>query len=138
MPTPSYGLWCVSDRRHTENRSVAWHARCGVIAGSMWKAGDRRLGGYFSRQCRRHLMVFGVSQIGDTPKTEVWRGMQGAASLQAQCGKLVIAVSEDISPDNADAILWSLVCLRSETHRKPKCGVACKVRRHCRLNVESW
>jgi 3-polyprenyl-4-hydroxybenzoate decarboxylase len=43
-----------------------------------------------------------------TPKTEVWRGMQGAASLQAQCGKLVIAVSEDISPDNADAIFWSL------------------------------
>src|SRR5450432_2999292 len=43
-----------------------------------------------------------------TPKTEVWRGMQGASSLQAQCGKLVIAVSEDISPDNADAIFWSL------------------------------
>jgi 4-hydroxy-3-polyprenylbenzoate decarboxylase len=43
-----------------------------------------------------------------TPKTEVWRGMQGAAALQAQCGKLVIAVSEDISPDNADAIFWSL------------------------------
>jgi UbiD family decarboxylase len=44
----------------------------------------------------------------DTPKTEVWRGMQGAASLQAQCGKLVIAVSEDIDPENADAIFWSL------------------------------
>ena len=43
-----------------------------------------------------------------TARTEVWRGMQGAATLQAQCGKLVIAVSEDISPDNADAIFWSL------------------------------
>jgi UbiD family decarboxylase len=43
-----------------------------------------------------------------TPKTEVWRGMQGAASLQAQCGKLVIAVSDDIDPENADAIFWSL------------------------------
>ncbi|HEY6833132.1 MAG TPA: UbiD family decarboxylase [Pseudolabrys sp.] len=43
-----------------------------------------------------------------TPKTEVWRGMQGAATLQAQCGKLVIAVSEDIEPENADAIFWSL------------------------------
>jgi 4-hydroxy-3-polyprenylbenzoate decarboxylase len=43
-----------------------------------------------------------------TPKTEVWRGMQGAATLQAQCGKLVIAVSDDISPENADAIFWSL------------------------------
>ena len=44
----------------------------------------------------------------DVPKTEVWRGMQGAATLQAQCGKLVIAVSEDIAPENADAIFWSL------------------------------
>jgi UbiD family decarboxylase len=43
-----------------------------------------------------------------TPKTEVWRGMQGAATLQAQCGKLVIAVSDDIAPENADAIFWSL------------------------------
>lgn len=43
-----------------------------------------------------------------TPKPEVWRGMQGAATLQAQCGKLVIAVSEDINPENADAIFWSL------------------------------
>src|SRR5664280_705978 len=41
-------------------------------------------------------------------RTEVWRGMQGAATLQAQCGKLVIAVSEDIAPENADAIFWSL------------------------------
>ena len=43
-----------------------------------------------------------------TPKPEVWRGLQGAATLQAQCGKLVIAVSEDINPENADAIFWSL------------------------------
>ena len=42
------------------------------------------------------------------PKTEVWRGMQGAATLQAQCGKLVIAVSDDIAPENANAIFWSL------------------------------
>ena len=42
------------------------------------------------------------------PKTEVWRGLNGAASLQAQCGKIVIAVSEDIDPANTDAIFWSL------------------------------
>ena len=42
------------------------------------------------------------------PRTEVWRGLQGASTLQAQCGKLVIAVSEDINPENADAIFWSL------------------------------
>jgi len=42
------------------------------------------------------------------PKAEIWRGLQGAASFQAQCGKLVIAVSDDIDPENADAIFWSL------------------------------
>jgi 4-hydroxy-3-polyprenylbenzoate decarboxylase len=44
----------------------------------------------------------------NTPQTEVWRGLEGAATLQAQCGKLVIAVSEDIDPENADAVFWSL------------------------------
>jgi 4-hydroxy-3-polyprenylbenzoate decarboxylase len=43
-----------------------------------------------------------------TPKTEVWRGLYGAANLQAGCGKIVIAVSEDIDPESVDAVLWSL------------------------------
>ena len=43
-----------------------------------------------------------------TPKTEVWRGLHGAATLQAQCGKIVIAVGEDIDPTNTDAVFWSL------------------------------
>jgi 4-hydroxy-3-polyprenylbenzoate decarboxylase len=42
------------------------------------------------------------------PQTEIWRGLHGAASLQAQCGKVVIAVSDDIEPNNADAIFWSI------------------------------
>ncbi|HTI86547.1 MAG TPA: UbiD family decarboxylase [Alphaproteobacteria bacterium] len=42
------------------------------------------------------------------PHTEVWRGLHGAATLQAQCGKIVIAVSEDIDPSNPDAVFWSL------------------------------
>ena len=37
------------------------------------------------------------------PRTEVWRGLQGAAMLRADCGKIVIAVSEDIDPTNTDA-----------------------------------
>jgi 4-hydroxy-3-polyprenylbenzoate decarboxylase len=44
----------------------------------------------------------------DTPQTEIWRALHGAATLQAQCGKIVIAVSEDIDPSNADAVFWSL------------------------------
>jgi 4-hydroxy-3-polyprenylbenzoate decarboxylase len=42
------------------------------------------------------------------PRTEVWRGLRGAATLQADCGKIVVAVSEDVDPDNADAVLWSM------------------------------
>jgi 4-hydroxy-3-polyprenylbenzoate decarboxylase len=43
-----------------------------------------------------------------TPRTEVWRALQGAATLLADCGKICIAISEDIDPTNTDAIFWSL------------------------------
>jgi len=43
-----------------------------------------------------------------TARSEVWRGLQGAATLRADCGKICIAVSEDIDPANTDAIFWSL------------------------------
>jgi len=44
----------------------------------------------------------------DAPRTEVWRGLRGASSKQADCGKIVIAVSEDIDLTNTDAVMWSL------------------------------
>jgi UbiD family decarboxylase len=43
-----------------------------------------------------------------TVRSEVWRGLNGAAAFQAIFGKLVIAVSEDIDPANMDAVLWSI------------------------------
>jgi 4-hydroxy-3-polyprenylbenzoate decarboxylase len=43
-----------------------------------------------------------------TPRTEVWRALHGAATLMSNCGKIVVAVSDDIDPSSADAILWSL------------------------------
>ena len=42
------------------------------------------------------------------PQTEVWRALYGAASLLRSGGKMVIAVNEDIDPDNADALLWAM------------------------------
>jgi UbiD family decarboxylase len=42
------------------------------------------------------------------PRTEVWRALHGASTLLADCGKICIAVSEDIDPRNTDAIFWSL------------------------------
>jgi 4-hydroxy-3-polyprenylbenzoate decarboxylase len=52
--------------------------------------------------------VLFVQFAGGVPHTEIWRALQGAASLQADIGKYVIAVSEDIDPDNPDAVFWSL------------------------------
>jgi UbiD family decarboxylase len=43
-----------------------------------------------------------------TPQSEVWRGLNGAATFRADCGKIVIAVSTDVDPHNVDAVLWSL------------------------------
>ncbi|HYM18469.1 MAG TPA: UbiD family decarboxylase, partial [Micropepsaceae bacterium] len=52
--------------------------------------------------------VIFVQYAQGTPRTEVWRGLYGAANLQAGCGKVVIGVSEDIDPESVDAILWSI------------------------------
>jgi len=40
--------------------------------------------------------------------TEVWRALYGAASWNRAAGKYVVAVNEDIDPDNADALLWAM------------------------------
>jgi len=42
------------------------------------------------------------------PQSEIWRALQGTATLQAQCGKIVIAVTDDVDPHNADAVFWSM------------------------------
>jgi 4-hydroxy-3-polyprenylbenzoate decarboxylase len=43
-----------------------------------------------------------------TARSEVWRGLHGAAAFQAIFGKVVIGVSEDIEPANLDAVLWAI------------------------------
>jgi len=52
--------------------------------------------------------VIFVQYAQGTPRTEVWRGLHGAATLLPDCGKICIAVSEDIDPTNTDAVFWSL------------------------------
>jgi 4-hydroxy-3-polyprenylbenzoate decarboxylase len=42
------------------------------------------------------------------PATEIWRALYGAASLHRAAGKYVIAVNDDIDPDNADALFWAM------------------------------
>lgn len=54
------------------------------------------------------LRVTMITYAKGTPKTEVWRGLYGAAYFKGDCGKICIAVNEDIDPDNADALLWAM------------------------------
>ncbi|OAI50926.1 carboxylase [Betaproteobacteria bacterium SCGC AG-212-J23] len=42
------------------------------------------------------------------PRTEIWRALYGAASWNRAAGKYIIAVNEDIDPDNADALFWAM------------------------------
>ena len=52
-------------------------------------------------------VIFLVMEPG-VQKTEIWRALYGAAALRADCGKYVMALNEDIDPDNGDAVFWSL------------------------------
>jgi 4-hydroxy-3-polyprenylbenzoate decarboxylase len=80
----------------------------------------------FLTHLQKHLSIRGIRKVvmheplsnirpviflqfaGGTPKTEIWRGLQGASTRLADSGKVVIAVSEDVDPNNADAVFWSM------------------------------
>jgi len=44
----------------------------------------------------------------NAPRTEIWRALYGAVAWNRAAGKYVIAVNDDIDPDNADALLWAM------------------------------
>ena len=44
----------------------------------------------------------------NVPETEVWRALYAASTLHRFAGKWVIAVDEDIDPENADALFWAM------------------------------
>jgi 4-hydroxy-3-polyprenylbenzoate decarboxylase len=54
------------------------------------------------------LRVTIVTVARGTSRTEIWRALHGAASFKGDCGKICVAVDEDIDPDNADALLWAM------------------------------
>ena len=41
-------------------------------------------------------------------RSEIWRALHGTVALQAAIGKFVIAVDEDIDPENTDAVFWAM------------------------------
>jgi len=44
----------------------------------------------------------------DMPRTEIWRALYGAVAWNRAAGKYVIAVNDDIDPDDANALLWAM------------------------------
>src|SRR5262249_44856381 len=80
----------------------------------------------FLTHLKQHLSIRGIRRVvmheplsnirpivflqfaNGTQKTEIWRGLQGASTRLADSGKVVVAVSEDVDPNNADAVFWSM------------------------------
>lgn len=69
-------------------------------------AGVRRVSMHEPLTNLRRVIVVQVAT--GTPRTEVWRALYGTTSFQKPCGKYVIAVNEDIDPENADAVFWAM------------------------------
>ena len=62
-----------------------------------------------------HKLIIAVVDA-DMPRTEVWRALYGIASLRRAEGKWVIAVNEDIDPDDTNAVFWAM-SYRCKPHR---------------------
>jgi 4-hydroxy-3-polyprenylbenzoate decarboxylase len=52
--------------------------------------------------------VIAIQFARSTPESEIWRALDGASAVHRFAGKWIIAVDEDIEPDNADALFWAM------------------------------
>jgi 4-hydroxy-3-polyprenylbenzoate decarboxylase len=52
--------------------------------------------------------VIAIQFARGTPETEIWRALYGASTLHRFAGKWIVAVDEDIDPENADALFWAM------------------------------
>ena len=52
--------------------------------------------------------VIAIQLARGTPESEIWRALYAVSSLHRFAGKWIIAVDEDIAPDNADALFWAM------------------------------
>ncbi|MFC1815345.1 UbiD family decarboxylase, partial [Thermodesulfobacteriota bacterium] len=57
-----------------------------------------------------------IIQMKNAKSEEVWRALYGAATFIPVAGKLIVAVDEDIDPEDADMVFWA-VGLRTVPHR---------------------
>ena len=56
-----------------------------------------------------------IIQMKNPSESEIWRALRATASRHQGVGKVVVAVNEDIDPENADALWWA-ICYRSKPH----------------------
>jgi 4-hydroxy-3-polyprenylbenzoate decarboxylase len=52
--------------------------------------------------------VIAIQLARGTPESEIWRALYAVSSLHRFAGKWILAVDEDIAPDNADALFWAM------------------------------
>jgi 4-hydroxy-3-polyprenylbenzoate decarboxylase len=52
-------------------------------------------------------VIFVVLRRG-MPRTEIWRALHGVLWLQRASGKIIIAVNDDIDPENLDSVIWAI------------------------------
>jgi 4-hydroxy-3-polyprenylbenzoate decarboxylase len=56
-----------------------------------------------------------IIQMKNPSDSEIWRALRAAANRHQGVGKIVVAVDEDIDPENTDALWWAIV-YRSKPH----------------------
>jgi 4-hydroxy-3-polyprenylbenzoate decarboxylase len=80
----------------------------------------------FLHHLRHHLNISGVTRVymhepltnlrkliviqlrTDTLEAEVWRALYGASAFSSAVGKMIVAVNEDIQPENLDMLFWAM------------------------------
>ncbi|RBP05046.1 UbiD family decarboxylase [Roseiarcus fermentans] len=61
-----------------------------------------------------HGPMIGVSRFTvivlekNTPRTEIWRALEGATTFMRSVGKMTVAVDEDVNPNNIEEVLWAI------------------------------
>jgi 4-hydroxy-3-polyprenylbenzoate decarboxylase len=62
------------------------------------------------------LAVFALQFERGTSQTEVWRALRGAANRHRFAGRWIIAIDEDIDPENCDAVFWAMAYRSQPQH----------------------
>jgi 4-hydroxy-3-polyprenylbenzoate decarboxylase len=88
----------------------------------------------FLHHLRHHLNISGVVRVfmhepltnlrklvviqlrADTLEAEIWRALYGASAYSSAVGKMIVAVNEDVDPENLDMVFWALA-YRMRPHR---------------------